>query len=138
MHAILAGAATTTPPLPVDTDDGVLSAMAEDFTDGEDEEEEEEDDDELGESKQLSPTARIFFTTLTEIPSQPNEAGERTSGIIPPHSLSVREKEKQSKRECKEVEKEREKILTGFTVAAVLVCIRKKKRSTCDTIETNK
>ncbi|EMP38239.1 hypothetical protein UY3_04582 [Chelonia mydas] len=38
LHAVLGGAATTTPPLSVDSDDGVLSAMPEDFVDGEDEE----------------------------------------------------------------------------------------------------
>ncbi|EMP29527.1 hypothetical protein UY3_13337 [Chelonia mydas] len=27
--------------------------------------------------------------------------------------------------------------MTGFRVTAVLVCIRKKKRSTCGTLETN-
>ncbi|EMP25626.1 Zinc finger and SCAN domain-containing protein 20 [Chelonia mydas] len=42
LHAILGGAATTTPPLSVDSDDGVLSAIPEDFVDGEDEEEEED------------------------------------------------------------------------------------------------
>ncbi|EMP32786.1 hypothetical protein UY3_10058 [Chelonia mydas] len=45
LHAILGGAATTTPPLSVDSDDGVLSAMAEDFAD-------EEKEDEHGESTQ--------------------------------------------------------------------------------------
>ncbi|EMP29386.1 SH3 and multiple ankyrin repeat domains protein 3 [Chelonia mydas] len=77
LHAILGGAATTTPPLSMDSDDGVLSAMPEDFADGEDEEEE----DELEESTQYTilPDSQDLFITLTEIPSQPNEAGEGTS-----------------------------------------------------------
>ncbi|EMP35939.1 hypothetical protein UY3_06905 [Chelonia mydas] len=73
LHAILGGGATTTtPPLSVDSDDGVLSAMAEDFANGED----EEDDDELGESTQhtVLPDSQDLFITLTEIPSQQNEA----------------------------------------------------------------
>ncbi|EMP26319.1 Zinc finger and SCAN domain-containing protein 29 [Chelonia mydas] len=79
LHAILGGAATTTPPLSVDSDDGVLSAIGEDFADGEDKEEE----DEPGESTQhtVLPDSQDLFITLTEIPSQPNEAGEGTSGI---------------------------------------------------------
>ncbi|EMP27651.1 hypothetical protein UY3_15257 [Chelonia mydas] len=72
------GAATTTPPLSVDSDDGVIFAMPGQFVDGEDEEEE----DELGESTQhtVLPDSQDLFLTLTEIPSQPNEAGEGTSG----------------------------------------------------------
>ncbi|EMP37474.1 hypothetical protein UY3_05286 [Chelonia mydas] len=72
LHAILGGAATTTPPLSVDSNDGVLSAMPEDFADGEDEEEE----DKLEESTQhtILPDRQDIFITLTEIPSQPNEA----------------------------------------------------------------
>ncbi|EMP32941.1 Zinc finger and SCAN domain-containing protein 29 [Chelonia mydas] len=41
LHAILGGAVTTTSPLSVDSDDGVLSTMPEDFADGREEEEEE-------------------------------------------------------------------------------------------------
>ncbi|EMP35496.1 hypothetical protein UY3_07460 [Chelonia mydas] len=79
LHAILGGAATTTPPLSVDSDDGVLSTMPEDFANGEDEEEEE---DELEENTQhiILPNSQDLFITLTEIPSQPNEAREGTSG----------------------------------------------------------
>ncbi|XP_074803667.1 zinc finger and SCAN domain-containing protein 29-like [Natator depressus] len=79
LHVILGGAATTTPPLSMDSDDGVLSAMPEDFADEEDEEEEE---DELEESTQhtVLPDSQDLFITLTEIPSQPNQAGEGTSG----------------------------------------------------------
>ncbi|EMP27218.1 Tyrosine-protein phosphatase non-receptor type 5 [Chelonia mydas] len=75
------GAATTTPPLSIYSDDGVLSAMPEDFVDGEDEEEEYE----LEESTHhtVLPDSRDLFITLTEISSQPNEAGEGTSD---PHS----------------------------------------------------
>ncbi|EMP23891.1 hypothetical protein UY3_19065 [Chelonia mydas] len=56
---------------------GVFSAMPEDFVDGEDEEEE----DELEESTQhtILPDSQDLFITLTEIPSQPNQAGEWTS-----------------------------------------------------------
>ncbi|EMP35905.1 Serine-protein kinase ATM [Chelonia mydas] len=78
LHAILGGAATTTPLLSVDSDDGIFPAMAEDFADGEDEEE----GDKLGESTEhtVLPDSQDLFITLTEIPSQPNEAGEGTSG----------------------------------------------------------
>ncbi|EMP30669.1 Zinc finger and SCAN domain-containing protein 29 [Chelonia mydas] len=78
LHAILGGTATTIPPLSMDSDDGVLSTMSEDFADGEDDDEE----DELGESTQhtILPDSQDLFITLTEIPSQPNEAREGTSG----------------------------------------------------------
>ncbi|EMP25021.1 hypothetical protein UY3_17917 [Chelonia mydas] len=71
------GATTTTPSLSVDSSDGVLSAMPEDFAEGEVEEE-----DELEESTQhtVLPDSQDLFITLTEIPSQPNQAGEGTSG----------------------------------------------------------
>ncbi|EMP37535.1 hypothetical protein UY3_05249 [Chelonia mydas] len=79
LHAILGGATTTTPSLSVDSDDGVLSAMAEDFADREDEEE-----DELEDSTQhtVLPDGQDLFITLTEIPSQPNQAGEGTSALL--------------------------------------------------------
>ncbi|EMP32106.1 hypothetical protein UY3_10781 [Chelonia mydas] len=79
LHTILGGATTTTPALSVDSDDGVLSAVPEDFADGEDEEEE----DELEESTQhtVLPNSQDLFITLTEIPSQPKQAGEGTYGI---------------------------------------------------------
>ncbi|EMP41924.1 Zinc finger and SCAN domain-containing protein 29 [Chelonia mydas] len=66
LHAILGGAATTTPPQSMDSDDGVLSTMPEDFVDGEDEEE-----DELEESTHhtILPDSQDLFITLTEIPS---------------------------------------------------------------------
>nr|XP_048703759.1 uncharacterized protein LOC125635739 [Caretta caretta] len=86
LQAILRGVATTTPPLSVDSDDGVFSAMAEDFADEEDEEEEE---DELGESTQhtVLPDRQDLFITLTEIPSQPKEAREGTSAAVNVSSL---------------------------------------------------
>ncbi|XP_074987276.1 zinc finger protein with KRAB and SCAN domains 2-like [Caretta caretta] len=75
LHAILGGAATTTPPLSVDYDDGVLSAMPEDFADREN----EEDELEARSQHTVLPDSQDLFITLTEIPSQPNEAGEGTS-----------------------------------------------------------
>ncbi|XP_065442012.1 myb/SANT-like DNA-binding domain-containing protein 2 [Chrysemys picta bellii] len=70
LHAILGGAATTTPPLTVDSEVGVISsATPEDSADGEEEEEEE---DELAESTQHSvlPNSQNLFLSLTEVPSQ--------------------------------------------------------------------
>nr|XP_048704164.1 uncharacterized protein LOC125635889 [Caretta caretta] len=70
----------------VDSSDGVLSTMPEDFADGEDEEE-------LEESTQhtVLPDSQDLFMTLTEISSQANEAGEGTSAAgnvssLPPPS----------------------------------------------------
>ncbi|XP_074813277.1 uncharacterized protein LOC141990196 [Natator depressus] len=85
LHAILGGAATTTPLLSVGSKDGILSATAEDFADGEDDEEE----DELGESTQhtVLPDSQDLFITLTEIPSQTNEAREGTSAAANVSSL---------------------------------------------------
>ncbi|XP_073214907.1 uncharacterized protein [Lepidochelys kempii] len=101
LHAILGGAATTTPPLSADSDDGVLSAMPDDFLDGEDEEEE----DELVESTQhtVLPNSQDLFITLTEIPSQPNEAGEGTSAAanvssLPPPSQRLSQIRRRKKR----------------------------------------
>ncbi|XP_065435681.1 putative golgin subfamily A member 6-like protein 3 [Chrysemys picta bellii] len=74
LHAILVGAATTTPPLTVDSEAGVISsATPEDSADGEEEEEEE---DELAESTQHSvlPNTQDLFLSLTEVPSQPSQA----------------------------------------------------------------
>ncbi|XP_053900150.1 zinc finger and SCAN domain-containing protein 29-like [Malaclemys terrapin pileata] len=94
LQAILGEATTTTPPLAVDSDDGVLSvAMSKDFAGGEDEEEEEE---EVEESTQhtILPDSQDLFLTLTEIPSQggipDHEAVEGTSAAnvssLPPPS----------------------------------------------------
>ncbi|XP_053876126.1 uncharacterized protein LOC128832621 [Malaclemys terrapin pileata] len=68
LHAILGGAATTTPPLFVDSGSGIVSTP-EDSADGVEEEEEE---DELAESTQHSflPNSQDLFITLTEVPSQ--------------------------------------------------------------------
>nr|XP_048718256.1 tumor necrosis factor ligand superfamily member 18 isoform X1 [Caretta caretta] len=101
LHAIPGGTATTTPPLSLDNDDGVLSAMPEDFVDREDEEEEEE----LEESTQhtVLPNSQDLFITLTEIPSQPNEAGEGTSAAanvssLPPPSQRLSQIRRRKKR----------------------------------------
>ncbi|KAM9143939.1 uncharacterized protein ACDP82_007654 [Pangshura tecta] len=74
LHAILGGSATTTPPLTVDSEAGVILAMPEDSADGEDEEEEEED--ELADSTQHSvlPKSQELFLTLMGLPSQPSQA----------------------------------------------------------------
>ncbi|XP_050792971.1 uncharacterized protein LOC127043175 [Gopherus flavomarginatus] len=74
LQAILGGATTITPPLSVDSDDGVLSVtMPEDFVDREDEEEE----DEVEETTQhiILPNSQDLFLTLTEVPSQPSQGG---------------------------------------------------------------
>ncbi|XP_074799291.1 zinc finger and SCAN domain-containing protein 29-like [Natator depressus] len=100
LQAILGGAAIITPPLSVDSEDGILSTIAEDFSDGEDEE-----DDELGESTQhtVLPDSQDLFITLTEIPSQPNEAGEETSAAanvssVPPPSQRLSQIRRRKKR----------------------------------------
>ncbi|XP_050824639.1 uncharacterized protein LOC127058539 [Gopherus flavomarginatus] len=74
LHAILGGCATTTPPLSVDSEVGVvISTMAENSVEGEDEEEEEDD---LAGSTQhsVSPNSQELFVTQTELPSQPSQA----------------------------------------------------------------
>ncbi|XP_050806123.1 uncharacterized protein LOC127049417 [Gopherus flavomarginatus] len=76
LHAILRGSTTTTPPMSVDSEMGVvISVMAEDSADGEDEEEEEEED-ELAESTQHSvlPNSQELFLTQMELLSQPSQA----------------------------------------------------------------
>ncbi|EMP24730.1 Zinc finger and SCAN domain-containing protein 29 [Chelonia mydas] len=101
LRAILGGGASTTPPLSVDSDDGVLSAMPEDFADGEDEEEEE---DKLEESTQhtVLPDSQDLFITLTEVPSQPNQDGEGTSATnissLSPPSQRLSQIRRQKKR----------------------------------------
>ncbi|XP_074928550.1 LOW QUALITY PROTEIN: uncharacterized protein LOC142047772 [Chelonoidis abingdonii] len=76
LQAILGGGvATTTPPLSVDTNDGVFSVtMPENFADG-------EEDEDVEETTQHSilPNNQDLFLTLTEIPSQPFQ------GSIPDH-----------------------------------------------------
>nr|XP_048695533.1 uncharacterized protein LOC125632001 [Caretta caretta] len=105
LHAILGGAATTTPPLSMDSNDGVLSAMPEDFVDREDEEEE----DELEESTQhtILPDSQDLFITLTEIPSQPNQAREGTFAAnvssLPPPSQRLSQIRRRKKRTLDEM-----------------------------------
>ncbi|XP_065410452.1 myb/SANT-like DNA-binding domain-containing protein 2 [Chrysemys picta bellii] len=104
LHAILGGGATTTAPLTVDSKEGVLSAMPEDFADGEDEEE-----DELEESTQhtILPNSQDLFLTMTEIPSQgcmkaDHEAIEGTSAAhfssLPPPSQRLSQIRRRKKR----------------------------------------
>ncbi|XP_053898214.1 uncharacterized protein LOC128844477 [Malaclemys terrapin pileata] len=73
LHAILGGAATTTPPVTVDSGSGIVSSPTpKDSADGE----EEEEEDELAESTQHSvlPNSQDLFLSLTEVPSQPSQA----------------------------------------------------------------
>ncbi|XP_065439244.1 SRRM2 protein homolog rsr-2-like [Chrysemys picta bellii] len=78
LHAILGGAATTNPPVFVDSGSGIVSTP-EDSADGVEEEEEEED--ELAESTQHSilPNSQDLFITLTEVPSQASQASTQDS-----------------------------------------------------------
>ncbi|XP_065455475.1 myb/SANT-like DNA-binding domain-containing protein 1 [Chrysemys picta bellii] len=71
LHSILGAAATTTTPMTVDSDDGVLSTAAstEMFVDGEDEEGNEEDEAVDADF----PNSQDLFITLTEIPYQPSQ-----------------------------------------------------------------
>ncbi|XP_065439180.1 SRRM2 protein homolog rsr-2-like [Chrysemys picta bellii] len=75
LHAILGGAATTTPPLFVDSGSGIVSTP-EDSADGV-----EEEEDELAESTQhsLLPNSQDLFLTLTEVPSQASQASTQDS-----------------------------------------------------------
>ncbi|XP_065442838.1 uncharacterized protein LOC135981914 [Chrysemys picta bellii] len=69
LHAVLGGAATTTPPLTMDSEAGIISsATPEDSADG------EEEEDELANSTQHSvlPNSQDLFLSLTEVPSQPS------------------------------------------------------------------
>ncbi|XP_065454090.1 uncharacterized protein LOC135983971 [Chrysemys picta bellii] len=108
LYAILGGAATTTPPLTVDSETGVISAMPEDSVDREDEE--EEDDNELAESTQHSvfPNSQGLFLSLTEVPSQPpdNEAMEGTSAAnfssLPPPSRRLSQIRRRKKKRTRD------------------------------------
>ncbi|XP_065448197.1 myb/SANT-like DNA-binding domain-containing protein 2 [Chrysemys picta bellii] len=84
LHSILGAAATTTPPLSVDSDDGVLStaASSEMFVDGEDEEGDEEDEAVDSAFNADFPDSQDLFITLTEIPYQPSQCSNpgRESG----------------------------------------------------------
>ncbi|KAM9165263.1 uncharacterized protein ACDP82_002305 [Pangshura tecta] len=75
LHAILGGCTTSTPPLSLDSEVGVVITMAEDYVDGE-EYDEEADEDDLAESTQhsVSPNSQELFLTQTELASQPSQA----------------------------------------------------------------
>ncbi|KAM7166305.1 uncharacterized protein RBU57_007194 [Macrochelys suwanniensis] len=75
LHAMLSGAATTTPPVSVDSNDGILSTAtsSEVFADGEDEEGEEEDEAVDSAFNADFPDSQDLFITLTEIPYQPSQ-----------------------------------------------------------------
>ncbi|XP_053899815.1 myb/SANT-like DNA-binding domain-containing protein 2 [Malaclemys terrapin pileata] len=74
LHSILGAAATTTPPLTVDSEDGILStpASSEMLADGEDEEGDEEDEAVDSAYNADFPDSQDLFITLTEIPYQPS------------------------------------------------------------------
>ncbi|KAM7134845.1 uncharacterized protein RBU57_017019 [Macrochelys suwanniensis] len=115
LHAMLGGAATTTPPVSVDSDDGVLSTAtsSEVFADGEDEEGEEEDEAVDSAFNADFPDSQDLFITLTEIPYQPSqgsnpdqESGEgsaaasvsRTTRASPSHRLAqIRRRKKRTR-----------------------------------------
>ncbi|KAM7181437.1 uncharacterized protein RBU57_000251 [Macrochelys suwanniensis] len=75
LHAMLGGAATTTPPVSVDSDDRVLSTAtsSEVFADGEEEEGEEEDKAVNSAFTADFPDSQDLFITLTEIPYEPSQ-----------------------------------------------------------------
>ncbi|KAM7169021.1 zinc finger and SCAN domain-containing protein 20-like [Macrochelys suwanniensis] len=75
LHAMLGGAATTTPPVSVDSDDGVLSTATSShvFADGEEEEGEEEDEAVDSAFTADFPNSQDLFITLTEIPYEPSQ-----------------------------------------------------------------
>ncbi|KAM7176381.1 uncharacterized protein RBU57_002109 [Macrochelys suwanniensis] len=76
LHAMLGGAATTTPPVSVDSDDGVISTAtsSEIFADGEEEEGEEEDEAVDSAFTADFPDSQDLFITLTEIPFEPSQS----------------------------------------------------------------
>ncbi|KAM7173369.1 uncharacterized protein RBU57_003919 [Macrochelys suwanniensis] len=94
------GAATTTPPMSVDSKDGVFSSLASSdvFADGEDDDGDDEDEVIDNALQGEFPESQELFLTLTEIPSQGSiqdrEAGEGTSAAtvprLPPASPSQR------------------------------------------------
>ncbi|KAM9171740.1 uncharacterized protein ACDP82_013685 isoform 2-T2 [Pangshura tecta] len=109
LHAILGGCATSSPPLSLDSDLGVVIAMVEDDADGEEDDEEPEEDD-LAESTQhsVSPNSQELFVTqeLASQPSQDNEDMEDTSAAnfsrlpIPSQRLSkIRRRKKKTREE---------------------------------------
>ncbi|KAM9149035.1 uncharacterized protein ACDP82_006197 [Pangshura tecta] len=80
LHSILGAAATTTPPLTVDSEDGIVSTAgsSEMFADGEDEEGDEEDEAVDSAYNADFPDSQDLFITLTEIPCQPSQPLSRT------------------------------------------------------------
>ncbi|XP_065452655.1 uncharacterized protein LOC135983679 [Chrysemys picta bellii] len=76
LHSILGVAATTTPPLTVDSEDGILSTAGSSdmLADGEDEEGDEEDEAVDSAYNADFPDSQDLFITLTEIPYQPSPA----------------------------------------------------------------
>ncbi|KAM9129121.1 zinc finger and SCAN domain-containing protein 29-like [Pangshura tecta] len=76
LQSILGAAATTTPPLTVDSEDGVvsMSGSLEMFADGEDEEGDLEDEAVDSAYNADFPDSQDLFITLTEIPYQPSPA----------------------------------------------------------------
>ncbi|KAM9128203.1 zinc finger and SCAN domain-containing protein 20-like [Pangshura tecta] len=76
LHSILGAAATTTPPLTVDSEDGIVSTASslEMFTDGEDEEGDLEDEAFDSAYNTDFPDSQDLFITLMEIPYQPSPA----------------------------------------------------------------
>ncbi|KAM9134265.1 uncharacterized protein ACDP82_009665 [Pangshura tecta] len=76
LHSILGAAATTTPPLTVDFEDGIVSTAGSSvmFVDGEDEEGDEEDEAVDSTYNTDFPNSQDLFITLTEIPYQPSPA----------------------------------------------------------------
>ncbi|KAM7134529.1 zinc finger and SCAN domain-containing protein 29-like [Macrochelys suwanniensis] len=115
LHAMLGGAATTTPPVSVDSDDGVLSTAtsSEVFADGEDEEGEEEDEAVDSAFTADFPDSQDLFLTLTELPYEPSqgsipdqESGEgsaaasvsRPTRVSPSHGLlQIRRRKKRTR-----------------------------------------
>ncbi|XP_065440580.1 uncharacterized protein LOC135981550 [Chrysemys picta bellii] len=90
LHSILGAAATTTPPLTVDSEDGILStpASSEMVVDGEEEEGDEEDEAVDSAYNADFPDSQDLFITLTEIPYQPSpgvnpdpESGEGSATV---------------------------------------------------------
>ncbi|XP_065440341.1 myb/SANT-like DNA-binding domain-containing protein 2 [Chrysemys picta bellii] len=84
LHSILGAAPPTTPPLSVDSDDGVLSiaASSELFADGEDEEGDEEDEAVDSAFNADFRNSQDLFITLMEIPYQPSLDRESGEGSV--------------------------------------------------------
>ncbi|KAM9132754.1 uncharacterized protein ACDP82_008836 [Pangshura tecta] len=76
LQSILGAAATTTPPLTVDSEDGIVSTASslEMFADGEDEEGDLEDEAVDSAYNADFPDSQDLFITLTAIPYQPSPA----------------------------------------------------------------